>query len=118
MSCASTPQLVHIRWAAYPRTRCAGCNRRLISADESHEGAFTIVTPACVVMIRATVCVACLSDPALKDGSGIQRLALAIVRRLSDWYATPRTQFAPRAHSRQTHVAEPGLRKQTWRTDA
>jgi hypothetical protein len=111
MPCGSLPQLVHIRTAAYPRTRCAACDRRLSRADEASEGAFPLSTPVCMVLIRARVCALCLADPALKDASSVLRLALAIVRRLAQWYATPPARSAARAGSTQIHAPEPGRKK-------
>src|SRR5919198_4632546 len=97
MPCDPLPRLVHIRTAEYPRTRCAACDRRLNRADESGDGQFPIATPVCMVLIRARVCAQCLSDPALKHPAGVGRLALAIVRRLAEWYATPLARSALRA---------------------
>jgi hypothetical protein len=112
MPCGSPPQLVHIRTAAYPRARCAACDRRLTPADdEAIEGAFPLSTPACMVLIRARVCALCLADPALKDAWGVSRLALAIVRRLANWYANPPAKSAARAGSEQMHAHEPGRPK-------
>jgi hypothetical protein len=116
MPCSSLPRLVHIRTSAYPRTRCVSCDRRLTRADQASEGAFPLSTPACMVLIRARVCALCLADPALKDASGVSRLALAIVRLLANWYANPRAKSAARAGSKRMHAHEPG--RQTRRARA
>lgn len=118
MPCDPLPRLVHIRTAAYPRTRCAACDRRLNRADESCDGEFPISTPVCMVLIRARVCARCLCDPALKHPAGVGHLALAIVRRLAEWYATPLARSALRADANHNHGAEPGRRKRRLRRTA
>ena len=115
MTCPSTPQLVHVRTVANPRNRCAGCNCRIICPDEASEGAFPVITPACLIMVHARVCASCLSDPALKDACGIRRLALAIVRRLRAWDAAPQSRSDPRARPHQKQVEEPGRHKRQLR---
>ena len=51
------PQLVHIRTAVYPSTRCGACDRQINRSDQASEADFPLSTPERLVLIRARVCV-------------------------------------------------------------
>ena len=118
MSCRPLPRLVHLRTAAYPSRRCAGCDRRLARADEASAGRFPLSTPECLILVRARVCAVCLADPALRQPSGLRRLALAIVRHLGDWYATRPAGAAPRSAIAAHRTPPAGARRARSRADA
>lgn len=99
MPCPPLPQLVEVRIAVYPSTRCAACARPLTGADQASAGTFPLVTPERLVLIRARLCGPCLAEPALSQPYHVRLLALGIARHLGDWYAA-RPPQACSAHSR------------------
>lgn len=83
---ASWPRTTPAQRVSYPRSRCAGCDRRLAPADEAFEGQFPILTPNRVLLITCWLCAECLAQPKLRDPLGMRRQALTLLDRLWRWY--------------------------------
>lgn len=75
----------------YTGARCAACDRPIEDRARALEGRFPIVTPDRTLHVHARICTECLGDPELADPSGVQTLALHLVRRIGVWYAGVRT---------------------------